>query len=238
MILKVINHPFEYDMKNLCTIFFPYEKIRNDGDEDIVIITEQNENTMLVDARVFDKSLKKVHTIDSNEDMATAMSVLLYEVLSELLGFQPAWGILFGVRPAKLMHRFTECYGEQGARDYFINNFLASPQKTDLAIEVMKHENEIISLSKRNSFSLYVSIPFCPTRCSYCSFVSHSIEKTRRLMAPYVDLLCKELEETGRIAKSLNLRLETIYFGGGTPTTLEADMLKRLFDVIKSSFDL
>lgn len=238
MILKVINHPFEYDMKNLCTLFFPYEKIRSEGVEDIVIITEQNENTMLVDARVFDKSLKKVHTIDSNEDMATAMSVLLYDVLSELLGFKPAWGILFGVRPAKLMHRFTEYYGEQGARDYFVNKFLASPQKTDLAIEVMKHENEIISLSQENSFSLYVSIPFCPTRCSYCSFVSHSIEKTRKLMAPYVDLLCRELEETGRIANALNLRLETIYFGGGTPTTLEADMLNRLFDTIKNSFDL
>lgn len=238
MILKVINHPFEYDMKNLCTIFFPYEKIKNDGDEDIVIITEQTESTMLVDAKVFDKSLKKIHIIDSNEDMATAMSVLLYNVLSELLGFRPAWGILFGVRPAKLMHRFTECYGEQGARAYFIDKFLATPQKTDLAIEVMKHENEIISLSKAESFSLYVSIPFCPTRCSYCSFVSHSIEKTKKLMIPYVDLLCRELKETGKIAKSLGLRLETIYFGGGTPTTLEPDMLKRLFDTIENSFDL
>lgn len=238
MILKVINHPFEYDMKNLCTIFFPYEKIRNDGDEDIVVTTEQTEDTMLVCAKVFDKSLKKVHKIDSNEDMATAMSVLLYNVLSELLGYKPAWGILFGVRPAKLMHRFNACYGEQGARNYFIDKFLAAPQKTDLAIEVMKHENEIISLSGKDSFSLYVSIPFCPTRCSYCSFVSHSIEKTKRLMQPYVDLLCRELEETGRIAKELKLRLETIYYGGGTPTALEPDMLKKLFDTIKKSFDL
>ncbi|MCH5320926.1 MAG: coproporphyrinogen dehydrogenase HemZ [Eubacterium sp.] len=238
MILKVINHPFEFDMKNLCTIFFPYEKIKSDGEEDIVIITERADDTLIVDARVYDKTLKKTHTTSSNEDVATAMSVLLYNVLSKLLGYKPAWGILFGVRPAKLMHRFAEQYGEQGARDYFINNFLASPQKTDLAIEVMKSENKIISLSKENSFSLYVSIPFCPTRCSYCSFVSHSIERTKRLIEPYVDLLCRELVETGKIASALNLRLETIYFGGGTPTTLDAPLLTKLFDTIENHFDL
>lgn len=238
MILKVINHPFEYDMKNICTAFFPYEKIKRDGEEDIVIITEKTEDTFIVDAKVYDKSLVKTKRIDSNEDMATAMSVLLYHTLSELMDIQSAWGILFGVRPAKLMHRFTQSYGEQGARDYFIHNFLVSPEKTDLAIEVMGHENQIISLSGEKSFSLYVSIPFCPTRCSYCSFVSHSIERTKKLIEPYVDLLCRELEETGKIAKSLDLRLETVYFGGGTPTTLDAESLAKIFNTIDRNFDL
>ena len=104
----------------------------------------------------------------------------------------------------------------------------------------MKHENEIISLSKDNSFSLYISIPFCPTRCSYCSFVSHSVnsQSAKKLVEPYVELLCKELEETGRIAKELNLRLETVYFGGGTPTTLSAEQLEKLFKTVESNFDL
>lgn len=238
MILKAVNHPFEFDMKNLCTIFFPYEKIKSEGGDDIVIITEREENTLTVEARVYDKSLKKTHISESNEDMATAMSVLLYNVLSELMGFKPAWGILFGVRPAKLMHRFANRYGEQGARDYFINKFLVAPPKADLAVEVMKRENKIISLSSENSFSLYVSIPFCPTRCSYCSFVSHSIERTKKLIEPYVDLLCAEIEKTGEIASSLNLRLETVYFGGGTPTTLDAVLLSRIFSAIENSFDL
>lgn len=238
MILKVINHSFQYDMKNLCTIFFPYEKIKEDGDEDIIVVTEKQGNTLCVNARVYDKTIKKVHQVIPNEDVATAMSVLLYNALSELMGYNPPWGILFGVRPAKLMHRFCAQYGEQGARDYFVNHFLATPQKTDLAIEVMKHENRIISLSSERSFSLYISIPFCPSRCSYCSFVSHSIERTQRLMEPYVALLCKELEQTGEIAANLGLRLETIYFGGGTPTTLNAAQLEKLFKVIEDSFDL
>lgn len=238
MILKVINHPFVYDMKNICTVFFPYEKITENGESDIIIVTEISDNQMIVDAKVYEKTLKKVHTFKQDEDMACAMSVLLYSVLSELLSIRPPWGILFGVRPAKLMHRFTEQYGEEGARRYFIENFLATPQKTDLAIEVMKHENKSIELSSKNSFSLYVSIPFCPTRCSYCSFVSHSIERTKKLMEPYVLLLCKELEKTGEIAKDLGLRIETIYFGGGTPTTLSANQLELLFKTIEQSFDL
>lgn len=238
MILKVINHPFQYDMKNLCTVFFPYEKIRDDGDGDITVITEKQGDTLTVSARVYEKSLQKSHTVTANEDMATAMSVLLYDTLSELLDYRPPWGILFGVRPAKLMHRFCEQYGDEGAKDYFINNFLTTPKKADLALKVMKNENRIISLSGEKSFSLYVSIPFCPSRCSYCSFVSHSIERAAKLIQPYVDLLCDEIAETGAIARDLGLRLETVYFGGGTPTTLNPRQLEQLFNVIEKSFDL
>lgn len=238
MVLKNIKHPYQYDMKNLCTIFLPYEKIREEGEEDIIVITEKCGDTLKVNAKIYDKALEKSYKVVENDDEQTAMSVLLYDVLSTLLGYKSAWGILFGVRPAKLMHRLSEAYGEEGARDYFINKFLVTPQKADLAIRVMRNENKIISLSSEKSFSLYISIPFCPTRCSYCSFVSHSIERTKRLMAPYVDLLCKELERTGEIARALGLRLETIYFGGGTPTTLDAQSLTRLFKTIEHCFDL
>lgn len=238
MILKVINHQLQFDMKNICTLFFPYEKIKTEGSEDIVVITEKSEDVLVVDAKVYDKHLKKTHKMAESEDMAVAMSVLLYSVLSELMGYEPPWGILFGVRPAKLMHRLCGEMGREEAKNYFLNSFLAKKDKTELTLEVMKHENEVIALSRKNSFSLYVSIPFCPTRCSYCSFVSHSIERTQKLMTPYVDLLCTELEQIGEIAKSLGLRLETIYFGGGTPTTLSADLLTKIFSTIEKHFDM
>lgn len=238
MILKVINHDFVYDMKNLCTVFFPWEKINDDGQDNITVITKADGNEYFVSCKLFDREVSKTHILSGSEDGATEMSVLLYNVLSEITGFKPPWGILFGVRPAKLMHRFVDEMGEEKARKYFIDEFLATAKKTDLALEVMKHENKIIALSKPESFSLYVSIPFCPSRCAYCSFVSHSIERTHKLLEPYVELLCTELEKTAEIAKKLNLRLETIYFGGGTPTTLSAEQLTRLFGVIKSDFDL
>ena len=238
MILKVINHPYEFDMKNICTAFFPYEKIKSDGEEDISVITKIDGGTLSVSVQVFDKKLNKTHTLKDNEDAALAMSVLLYDTLSEILGFRSAWGVLYGVRPAKLMHRFSQEYGEEGARRYFTEKFLVSPEKADLTATVAEHENRIISLSREDSFSLYVSIPFCPTRCAYCSFVSHSVERTKRLVEPYVDLLCTELERIGKIARDLNLRLETIYFGGGTPTTLSAPQLKKIFTAVRDNFDL
>ncbi len=238
MVLNVINHPYEFDMKNLCTIFFPYEKIKMQGSEEIVITTKKDGSCLTVDAVVYDKRLCENYKLVSGEDEQTAMSALLYDVLSDILGFKPPWGILFGVRPAKLMHRFVEQMGEEKARAYFINDFLATPEKTNLAIEVMKHENQIISLSGENSFSLYVSIPFCPTRCSYCSFVSHSIERTKALVSPYVELLCKELKSIAQVAKNLSLRLETVYFGGGTPTTLNSNQLYTILKTIEENFDL
>lgn len=238
MILKVINHQLQFDMKNICTLFFPYEKIKTEGSENIVVITEKSEDVLVVDAKVYDKHLKKTHKMAESEDMAVAMSVLLYSVLSELMGYEPPWGILFGVRPAKLMHRLCGEMGREEAKNCFLNSFLAKKDKTELTLEVMKHENEVIALSGKNSFSLYVSIPFCPTRCSYCSFVSHSIERTQKLMTPYVDLLCTELEQIGEIAKRLALRLETVYFGGGTPTTLSANLLTKIFSTIENHFDL
>lgn len=116
--------------------------------------------------------------------------------------------------------------------------YLVNEEKTNLTVSVMHSENKIIALSDDRSFSLYVSIPFCPTRCSYCSFVSHSIENTVKLVDPYVELLIKEIEETGKYAKRLGLKLETVYFGGGTPTTLSAEHLTRLFAAVENNFDL
>lgn len=244
MVLKIINHSYGYDMKNLCAVFFPFEKIKENPQqdisaEDIVVETEKEEsNILLVRVKIYDKTLDGSYLLEESDDEQTQMSVLLYRVLSKLTGYNPPWGILYGVRPAKLMHRFADELTEQGARDYFVNAFLVQEKKADLTREVMKRENKIISLSGKNSFSLYVSIPFCPTRCSYCSFVSHSIEKTKKLVEPYTQLLCRELEKTGEISKALGLRLETIYFGGGTPTTLSPELLTRLFKTIENSFDL
>lgn len=238
MILKVINHAYVYDMKNLCTVFFPYEKILDSGEDPIVVITEKRQNILYVSAKVFDVKKEQTHALKQEEEEQTAMSVLLFDVLSSVLGFRPPWGILYGVRPAKLMHRLAAEMGEAQAVQHFEQVFLAAPAKTALTHQVMQHENRIIAMSGKKSFSLYISIPFCPTRCSYCSFVSHSIENTRRLMAPYVDLLLRELEETAKYAKALNLELLSIYFGGGTPTTLAPDDLARIFKTIEAHFDL
>ena len=110
---------------------------------------------------------------------------------------------------------------------YFRDRLLVSDRKRALAAETLHHENAILALSRPESFSLYLSVPFCPTRCDYCSFVSHTTERSARLIPTYVELLQREIEETARIARELSLRLETVYMGGGTPTTLSAEQHAR-----------
>ena len=127
---------------------------------------------------------------------------------------------------------------EAALRRHFMDERLVSGEKFSLAVETAAVERELLSRSTPDSFSLYVSVPFCPTRCAYCSFVSHSVEQAAKLIPDYVDRLCGELAATGEIARELGLRLRTVYFGGGTPTTLTADQLSRVMDAVAAHFDV
>lgn len=244
MIVVVNNHPFSYDVENLAEIFFPYEKIKvlsqlpQDCNDNIVAVTEICGDEIIVDARVFEKKAVKKEKINQDSDCQNIMSVLFYSAFSELLGVSYPWGILYGVRPARFWHSISDKYSKEQARQIFAQKYLVSPEKLSLVEQVAENENKIISLSANKSFSLYVSVPFCPTRCSYCSFVSHSVEKAAALVEPYVDLLVREIEQTAIYAKELGLRLESVYYGGGTPTTLSAKQLTRIAAAIRDNFDL
>ena len=243
MVIEIKNHSYSYDIENIAEIFFPYEKIKmTDGgsvpEDNICVVTEICNNKAIVDAAVYDKHLKDSVIIKEESDGKSELSVLFYSVLSRLLGIEYPWGILYGVRPARFLHSLTDRLGADAARSIFKNQYLVTDEKINLTSSVMESENKIIALSKPESFSLYVSIPFCPTRCSYCSFVSHSIENTHRLINDYVKLLVDEIRETAGYAKALGLRLESVYFGGGTPTTLSAEQLALLFNTIEECFDL
>lgn len=135
------------------------------------------------------------------------------------------------------MRRLTSELGETGAKAYFRDKLLVSQNKTELAAITMKAEQKLLSLSRKESYSLYVSIPFCPTRCSYCSFVSQTIERAHKMIPEYVARLCEELEKTAQIAHELNLRLESVYIGGGTPTTLTWEQMELLLRTIRRNFD-
>ncbi|MGN1112326.1 MAG: coproporphyrinogen dehydrogenase HemZ, partial [Acutalibacteraceae bacterium] len=176
---------------------------------------------------------------DTPEDeQERQLAIMLFRLLSEYTEIIPPWGILTGVRAIKLFRRLRESGGEDYARSYFGERLLVSQPKIDLSAITERNEREILKTSSPNSFSLYVSVPFCPSRCSYCSFVSQSVEKSFKLIEPYVELLCREIEETGRIAAELSLKLESVYIGGGTPTTLSASQLEAVMSAINNSFDM
>ncbi len=247
MILKVINHKFHYETENLCRVFYPYESIRvihgdEEGEDPLYAETEVIEldgkyeiNVSVTAGDTFEKG-SCVETDYS--DCEREMAVLLYNILCKITGYTPQWGILTGVRPSKLMNALIAADGEARAVEYFNEGLLVSPQKTELALSVARKEKSIMELSDKKSFSLYVSIPFCPTRCNYCSFVSHSIAQAKKLLPEYVEKLCEEIRYTGEIAKSLGLRLESVYWGGGTPTTLSAEQIDKICTEIENNFDL
>lgn len=242
MNLYIDNHSFHYEMENLLRAFFPYDKITvlkeyDTLDKPYVLTSFGDEISVSVVINDFDKTLCATKCNDKSKD-ELAMAQLLYELLCEYFSTTLPWGILTGVRPIKLLRRIIDANGEEKASEYFKNELKVSQHKLSLALITQKAEREILSLSQRKSFSLYISIPFCPSRCNYCSFVSQSIEKAKHLIDDYVDLLCKELIITADIAKELGLKLETVYMGGGTPTTLSASQMDRVLSTVNSHFDI
>lgn len=242
MNLYVKNHNFHFELENLTRLFFPNEKITVIRDfsepQPPYIYTEVSDKiTISVNIGSFNKSetaLKKL-TDDDNELVSAQ---LLYKLLCDFTGLTQPWGILTGVRPVKLLRRLAEESSEEQAVKKFEKDFFVSNGKIALSRETEHNERKILELSKPESFSLYVGIPFCPSRCSYCSFVMASIERAEKLIEPYTKLLCEEIERTAEIANKLGLRLETVYFGGGTPTTLSAEQLDTVLGTVNKSFDM
>ena len=246
MRLCLINHSFRYEIEKLIRIFMPFEKIEyydTCETSDFCLVTEYDNDiakaTFFWNGTVYnsDVKLENVNN-DLKKDMELHLALAVFNVLTTATGYFPDWGILTGIRPAKLFSRLIKENGEDNAKMYFEEYLKVNANKLSLCKQTLLGEGEITSLSKPNSFSLYISIPFCPSRCSYCSFVSHSIEMAKKLIPQYINLLCKELVETAKIAKYYNLQLETIYIGGGTPTTLSACELELIMQTVKNNFDL
>lgn len=239
MNLYVKNHTFWFELENLTRLFFPNEKItvykEFETTQTPFIYTEVSEK-VCISAEI--NGFKKSLTAEKAEDNELVAAQLLYKILCEYTGITQPWGVLTGVRPVKLLRRISEEEGQKNAEKKFIDEFFVSQEKLELAKATEHNEKKILDLSQDNSFSLYVGIPFCPSRCSYCSFVMASIERAKKLMQPYTELLCEEIKATAQIASDLGLRLETVYFGGGTPTTLNAQQLDKVLSTVNNSFDM
>ena len=158
-----------------------------------------------------------------------ALKLAFYKAGTALLGKEPPWGALTGVRPVKLPTRalLAGASPKQAQRE-LEKDYHVSPDRAKLAVDCAQASVEAQRSLKEGEVSLYVGIPFCPTRCAYCSFVSADVGRTLKLVEPYVEGLLREVAETGRVLREAGLTIRSFYMGGGTPTTLSAGQMDRL----------
>ncbi|QNU65574.1 coproporphyrinogen dehydrogenase HemZ [Ruminiclostridium herbifermentans] len=163
----------------------------------------------------------------------------LFSLLTLYTGKTIPWGVLTGIRPTKLVNEFIDNgMGKDDIISTLKNDYFVTDNKAKLLYEVAENQRDLFLNSKENSISLYIGIPFCPTRCLYCSFSSSTIGQYKKTVDLYVETLLKEIKHTGELIKDCNYYIENIYIGGGTPTSLQAYQLSRLLEGIEEYLDL
>ncbi len=170
-----------------------------------------------------------------------ALCRMLYTLACEHTGIRPPWGMMTGVRPVRIIHDMRDAGAtEDQIRHRFLEEYDCTPKRYDMALSIADLQRPVLEKSAPMDCSVYAGIPFCPTRCSYCSFVSRTVgdKSTRALVEPYVDCLCRELTATRQAVDDCGLRVRTLYIGGGTPTSLTAHQLRKLMAHMADIFPL
>lgn len=162
-----------------------------------------------------------------------------YQAALSILDEAPPWGALTGIRPAKLASKaLEEGLSEEETAHRFKTEYFVSDSRTKLAIEAAKSGLAAKNSLKNDEISLYLGIPFCPTRCAYCSFVSADVKRTLKMVSPFLTALHKEIDAVAALLNEAGVKVRTIYMGGGTPTTLSASELDGLIGHLRSAIDL
>ena len=252
MILKINGDVNRYFVQTLCMVYFPgstfgeSEESQEGTPEVEVDVTKDNTHVNArVKIKLNDKCCEAFETVSLEEEVtvathaALAVGRALFAAGKDLLGYIPPWGILTGVRPAKIARGLIkDGNGINKSKRIFRDEYFLNPQKATLAVSVASNEMKLLKKVDKNTCSLYISIPFCPSRCAYCSFVSYTTPRLLSLVDEYIDTLLFEIDEIFVTIKATGLRLNTIYIGGGTPTTLSPEQLERLMKKINENIDV
>lgn len=241
-----------YYIQTLCMIFFPGEKFGAGSQEDPnapvleLKLTREEDGARAVaritaDGKSATAERFRIYAEDQDVEKASKIvsGAAIIAACGELLGYRPSWGILTGVRPSKVATELLQAgMSKTRVRKLLNSEYFVIPKKAALATDVALNEQKIIGNPGKKDCSLYVAIPFCPTRCAYCSFVSYTSKKLLDLIPEYLIRLAEDLEKTFATIRRLDLNLKTIYIGGGTPTILTAEQLRFLLGKIASLTDV
>lgn len=253
MILKINGDINKYYVQTLCMVFFPgstfgeNEQPGEDVPEISVDVYRDSEGggvTAYASIKLNDKLCEATGIVSPEEEItfatheAIAVGRAIFAAGKELLGHTPPWGILTGVRPAKVANTILRSgKGVLKTKRILRDEYFLNPQKAALAVSVASAEMKMMKKTPMDTCSLYISIPFCPSRCAYCSFVSYTTKRLLSMIDDYLEAMLLDLEDTLDTIKRLGLKLTTIYIGGGTPTTLNASQLERLLSKIDEHID-
>ncbi|MDO4261845.1 MAG: coproporphyrinogen dehydrogenase HemZ [Eubacteriales bacterium] len=248
MIEVIVNRPsFEYDIHSLVKAFFPKEDVQ------VRVQETFSEETSLRMSVAFTDRTVTFHLTENGEpkgegasdidyadrkETKNRLKRLIYGTLSEYTGQTLPWGTLTGIRPTKIAMGLLE-QGKKNVEiaDYMRRTYLTSNEKTALSVMIANREQYILrNIDYQDGYSLYVGIPFCPSICLYCSFSSYPLSRWRKRVDEYLDALCRELDYLSE--RFRQRKLNTVYVGGGTPTTLEPRQLDRLLTKLQTCFDL
>ena len=240
MRLTLLGHDDRYAVEQLQMALFP------DNAEGEAVSTLHRGNTWLTATTkitLAGKTASASRRLKTSEETVRlrrrALQQSYYLAAIQLLPNLPAWGALAGVRPTKITTKHMLEGGTPKSAEKLLKDvYYVTPDRRALAVDCSISTVNAAALLEDSDVSLYVGIPFCPTRCTYCSFVSRTIGKKTELLDPYLDALMQEMAVTGKLLAQSGRKIRTIYIGGGTPTTLTSLQMAKLLDAIHASFDL
>ncbi|MBD5143368.1 MAG: coproporphyrinogen dehydrogenase HemZ [Ruminococcus sp.] len=248
------GHSFEYEVQAIAKLFIPVrfqlcqngnipENIPNRIYTEISLSDNSDSKLQILIIKILlhgmsEEVTQQVSKNLSEEDLEYIFCKLLYTSLKKLTGYQPPWGMLTGIRPVrKVLQELDNNFTPEQACKNLQEKYFISDEKIKLACDVALIQKPIL-LHSAKEIGLYIAIPFCPTRCSYCSFVSHSMDTAKQLIPDYILKLCEEIAILGQIIKKFHLSVQSIYIGGGTPTAISAEQLRRVMQAIENHIDI
>jgi len=224
--INLSDESFRYDIYQMFNIFFSLDDIKINRSEEWDYKIDVQDSYIKVQTKDFCKKL------NLEEDKKESVKRELFKFLSELTGDYYPWGTLIGIRPSKIaLSLLNEWKKKEEVREYFGKKYLTSREKSDLCIEIAQREKSFVDTEK-NKISIYIGMAFCPTRCLYCSFASNPIAGAKKKVGPYIEALIKEINAVSSYVSEKKLTVNTVYFGGGTPTAVNNEEFDGLMEEI------
>lgn len=252
IILKLIGHEYFNEVTDIIKLFFGKEEVKlydnskNYLDQKGVLITSQI--IKADDLTSFTSSYQKLGNKNENSNCYTytrngqvkdiktikkSLKLSMYNLLSGITDKDLPWGILTGIRPVKIVHQlYEDGMNDEEIVQHLNDEYLVNEDRALLSINIAQVEKKYIEKNNKHQVSIYIGIPFCPSRCGYCSFTSNDVGKNRDVVLPYLEALVLEIREVSAYLKSKGITAQTIYIGGGTPTSINAEELNMLIQCI------